>query len=241
MNIAIIFAGGKGERLNNSFALPKQFLKIDGKEILVHTLLKFALHPGIDKIYISVLKDYKDFTQKLIEKYDIPKVCGVTDGGDSAQESIYNALVCAEKENSSDSIVLIHDGVRPIITDKVISDNIVSVRSYGTAITVVPCYETIIVTKDGKNTDEVPIRKETFKAQAPQSFRLGDIIEVHKEFRKKDNPYENMVDSCTLFHTLGKKTHLVAGNFGNIKVTTPEDVYILRGILEYNKDFGNRK
>lgn len=230
--------GGRGERLNNSFDLPKQFLKIDGKEILIHTLLKFENHPEIDKIYLSVLKEYMEFTHMLIEKYEIKKVCKIVEGGDSAQKSIYNALKAAGTENSSDSVVLVHDGVRPIITNKVISDNILGVKTFGTAVTVVPCYETIIESKDGLATNHVPIRKETFKAQAPQSFRLGEILEAHEKIRKNENPYQDIVDSCTLFNKLGKDTHLVAGNFGNIKVTTPEDVYILKGILEYKKEYG---
>lgn len=238
MNIAIIFAGGRGERLNNSFELPKQFLKIEGKEILIHTLLKFEKHSEIDKIYLSVLKEYMAFTRGLIERYGIEKVCKIVEGGSTAQESIYNAIKTASEENKSDSIVLIHDGVRPIITNKVISDNILGVKKYGTAVTVVPCYETIIESRDGLSTNHVPIRKETFKAQAPQSFRLGEIWEAHELIRKNDNPYQDIVDSCTLYNKLGKATHLVTGNFGNIKVTTPEDVYILRGILEYQKEYG---
>lgn len=240
MNIAIIFAGGRGERLNNSFELPKQFLKIEGKEILIHTLLKFEKHSEIDKIYLSVLKEYMAFTRGLIERYGIEKVCKIVEGGSTAQESIYNAIKTASEENKSDSIVLIHDGVRPIITNKVISDNILGVKNYGTAVTVVPCYETIIESRDGLSTNHVPIRKETFKAQAPQSFRLGEILEAHEKIRKSDNPYQDIVDSCTLFNKLGKNTHLVSGNFGNIKVTTPEDVYILKGILEYQNEYGKK-
>ena len=237
MNIAIIFAGGQGTRLNNQTnALPKQFLEIDGKPILIHTLLKFQNHPEIDKIYISIIKEYEEFTQKLIQEFNITKVKGITIGGSSAQESIYNALELAHKENDDNSIVLIHDGVRPIITDKVISDNIQSVKNFGTAITATPSYETIIITKDSIMPDYVPIRKETYKAQAPQSFRLKAILDAHQKIQSTQNKYNNIVDSCTLFEKLGHKTHLVEGNFGNIKVTTPEDVYILKGILNWQKD-----
>lgn len=240
MNIAVIFAGGRGKRLNDNLdSLPKQYLKIDNKPILVHTLLHFQNHPEIDKIYLSVLPDFKDYTKELIRDYEIDKVANIVDGGSSAQESIYNALVAAADENPDESIALLHDGVRPIITDKVISDNIKSVRNFGNAITAVPCYETILITQDGEIPNEVPIRKETFKAQAPQSFRLGEILEAHENVRKTTERYKNIVDSCTLFHKLGKKTHLVQGNFGNIKVTTVEDLYILKGILLFNKEVAN--
>ncbi len=234
MNIAIIFAGGKGERLGGSGeSLPKQFLEIDKKPILVHTLLKFQNHKDIDKIYISVLPKYLDYTKELVRKFDLTKVEEVTQGGQTAQESIYNALMCAQKSNPDESIVLIHDGVRPVITDKVISENIKSVLKYGSAITSTPCYETILISPDGINPKIVPYRNETYKAQAPQSFYLGEIIEAHNCIRKTKEGYKNIVDSCTLFHVLNKKAYLVEGNFGNIKITTPQDVCILKGILDF--------
>lgn len=233
MNIAIIFAGGIGQRLNSN-SVPKQFLEINNKPILIHTLLNFQNHSEIDKIYISILSEYKQFTEELIQKYKLDKVKGIVSGGACGQESIYNALKAAEKENPPDSIVLIHDGVRPIITPQVISDNIKSVEQYGTGITSTPCYETILVSKDGKVPQHVPLRKETFAAQAPQSFRLNEILSAHETIRKKG--YEGIVDSCTLFHILGRETRLVRGNFGNIKITTPQDVYILKGILSYKAE-----
>ena len=236
MNIAIIFAGGIGKRLDStSEALPKQFLKINDKEILIHTLLCFQNHEMIDKIYVSILPEYKDFAFDLIKKYGISKVKNVVDGGSCAQESIYNALKAAKEENDDDSIVLIHDGVRPIITDKVIKENIKSVEKYGSAITSTPCYETILICEDGINPKSIPLRKETYAAQAPQSFRLGEILNAHEIIRKRPEKYEDIVDSCTLFHILNKKTYLVKGNFGNIKITTPSDVCILKGILNYKE------
>lgn len=237
MNIAVIFAGGRGKRLNDNLdSLPKQYLKIDNKPILVHTLLHFQNHPEIDKIYLSVLPDFKDYTKELIRDYEIDKVANIVDGGSSAQESIYNALVAAADENPDDSIVLLHDGVRPVITKRVISDNIESVKKYGTAVTATPCYETIIVSNDAFCPKEVPFRRETFAAQAPQSFRLKEILDAHNLIRESDNGYKDIVDACTMFYTLGRETHLVQGNFGNIKVTTPQDVYILKGILNFIKD-----
>lgn len=234
MNIAIIFAGGKGQRLNeNTDSLPKQFLKIDEKPILIHTLLHFQNHPEIDRIYISMLSEYKNYTKELVDLYGIDKVEKIVDGGSCAQESIYNALKAAADDCPGDSVVLIHDGVRPVITKKVISDNIQSVLTYGTGITSTPCYETILVSEDGQTPKEVPYRRETFSAQAPQSFRLKEIIDAHNTIRNTPSGYTDIVDSCTLFHTLGKKTHLVRGNFGNIKITTPQDVYILDGILTF--------
>lgn len=237
MNIAVIFAGGSGQRFSeNQDAIPKQFLKISDKPILVHTLLHFQKHSEIDKIYIAILSEYKEYTKKLIKEYNITKVKGIVDGGATGQESIYNALKLAQRENPENSVVLIHDGVRPVITKAVISNNIKSVIKNGTGITSTPCYETILVSEDGICPREVPYRNETYAAQAPQSFRLSEILEVHEIIRKSPQGYQGIVDSCTLFHALGRKTHLVRGNFGNIKITTPEDMYILRGILRFKED-----
>ncbi|MBQ4646133.1 MAG: 2-C-methyl-D-erythritol 4-phosphate cytidylyltransferase [Candidatus Gastranaerophilales bacterium] len=232
MNIAIIFAAGIGQRLNNKEDdLPKQFLEIEGKPILIYTLEHFEKHDNIDKIYIATLDKYINYVYNLVQKFNIKKACSIVQGGACAMESIKNALDVASKENPSDSIVLIHDGVRPIINSRVIDDNIKSVIENGNAITAIPCCETIVESKNGKIAHHVPIRKETFKAQAPQSFRLQDVLNAHNEIEN----YDDIVDNCTLYTKLKKEVYLVEGNFGNIKITTPEDVYILKGILEYVK------
>ena len=233
MNIGVIFAGGSGVRMGSG--IPKQFLEIDGIPILVYTLKLFQHHKKIDKIYLSVLKDYIPYAQSLIEEYRITKVASVLAGGATAQDSIYIALQKAAEENPGDSIVLLHDGVRPCVSYDVISENIRGVQENGNAITCTSCYETILLSKDGNSVDKVPFRKETFAAQAPQSFFLKDIIRYHDIIRASENGYENMVDACTIVTSLGVKAHMVEGNRGNIKVTTPEDVYMFRALLQYKE------
>ncbi len=244
MNIAIIFAGGKGERLNsnsnsnpncNQNSIPKQFIKIDNKPILIHTLENFQNHKLIDKIYLATLKDYLDYTIELVEKYNLTKVKKVIEGDNCAMGTIYKTLVEAQKENPKDSVVLIHDGVRPIIKQEVITNNIKTTLEKSNAITVIPTNETIILSEDGANTLSVPIRKTAYKAQAPQSFFLGEIIEAHEKIRKTNPNYTDIVDNCTLYQILNKNTNLTLGNFGNIKITTIEDIYLLEGILNYFK------
>ncbi len=234
MNIAMIFAGGRGVRMGSG--IPKQFLEIHGKPVLVHTLELFQEHDMIDKIYISVLEDYIGKTQKLVDRYGLDKVVSIIPGGATAQDSIYNVLKDAEKENDGDSIVLLHDGVRPFVSYDTIKQNIESVQKYGSAITCTACYETILLSKSGEKVDSVPYRKDTFAAQAPQSFRLKDIIAAHDEVRAINPTYENMVDACTIMTTLGKEVHMIPGNRGNIKVTTPEDVYMFRALLNYKEN-----
>jgi 2-C-methyl-D-erythritol 4-phosphate cytidylyltransferase len=233
-NIAIIFAGGSGVRMGAG--LPKQFLEINGKPIIVHTVQLFQRHDRIDKIYISVLEDYIPYMEELVDEYRLKKVAAVIPGGETAQDSIYNALKKAESENPDDSIVLLHDGVRPFVSYDVITDNIDSVINKGNGITCTSCFETILLSKDGNAVDTVPYRKETFAAQAPQSFYLKDIIAAHDVVRARPERYENMVDACTILKSQGLDVHMVPGNRGNIKVTTPEDVYMYRALLQYKEN-----
>lgn len=237
MNIAIIFAGGTGQRLNNGVdATPKQFLKINDKPIIIHTLELFQNHEKIDKIYISIHPDYFEYMQKLVKHYYITKTAGIVRGGATGQDSIYNALKLAQSENPYDSTVLIHDGVRPNITPGVITKNIECTQKHGNAITCTSCFETILISENGKNPQHVPYRKHTYSAQAPQSFHLGEIVQAHETTRKTNPHYDNIVDSCTLYKTLNKKTYMVEGNRGNIKITTIEDLYILRALIRYKED-----
>lgn len=237
MNIAIIFAGGIGQRLNNGEnSTPKQFLKINDKPIIIRTLELFQTHKDIDKIYISIHPDYYEYMQELVKYYYITKTAGIVNGGKTGQESIYNALKLAQKENPQDSIVLIHDGVRPNITEEVITKNIECTKKNGNAITCTSCLETILISENGINPEHVPYRKDTYAAQAPQTFHLGEVIEAHEITRKTNPNYTDIVDTCTLYKTLDKKTFMVKGNRGNIKITTIEDLYILRALIRYKED-----
>lgn len=234
MNIAIIFAGGSGVRMGAG--IPKQFLEINGKPVIIHTLQLFQYHPEIDKIYVAIIADYLDYMKELVLDYRLTKVVKVLPGGSSAQDSIYRALKAAEAENPGDSVVLIHDGVRPFISREVISDNIRCVHEKGNAITCTPCFETILISEDGNAVQDVPPRRFAYSAQAPQSFYLKDILAAHDAVRATENGYDNLVDACTLIRSQGIEAHMVEGNRGNIKVTTPEDVYMFRALLQYREN-----
>ncbi len=235
MNIAIIFAGGSGTRMK-THGLPKQFLKVEGKPIIIKTLENFEKNANIDKIYISCKADWIDYLKEEIENYHIEKVAKIVAGGETGQDSIYNALKAASEENPKDSIVLIHDGVRPFITQELINQNIEDVKQYGSSITSTPCFETAIVSDDGKNIQEVPDRNIMYTAQAPQCFYLGKIIEVHEKVRKTESKYEGIVDSCNLMRKNGYDVHITIGNRNNIKVTTPTDYYVVQALYKYEKD-----
>ena len=158
------------------------------------------------------------------------------EGGSNGQDSIYRALRAADAENDKDAIVLIHDGVRPFVSEEVIQKNIECVKQHGSAVTCTSFFETPILSKGGEEVEEMPLKKEMFTAQAPQSFYLGEIMEAHKKMRELNPDYVDIADSCNLYKNLGKKMYIVEGNRGNIKVTTPEDFYILRALLQYREN-----
>lgn len=234
MNIAVIFAGGSGVRMGAG--MPKQFLEINGKPIIIHTLDNFQNNDLIDKIYIACKKEYMDQLKKMTERFGITKVCGITEGGSNGQDSIYRGLTYALRENPGDSIVLLHDGVRPFVSDEVIKQNIESVKKYGSAVTCTGFIETPVISKSREIVEEMPLKKDMFTAQAPQSFYLQEIVDAHEQMRKVNPEYIDIADSCNLYMNLGKEVHIVEGNRGNIKVTTPEDFYILRALLQYREN-----
>ncbi|SFD00256.1 IspD/TarI family cytidylyltransferase [Butyrivibrio sp. YAB3001] len=229
MNIAVIFAGGVGRRMHTK-DLPKQFLEVYGKPVIIHTLEKFEHHKEIDAIVIACVNDWIPYMNELIGNYHLTKVKSVVKGGETGQESIYNGLVAAKAIAYEKAIVLIHDGVRPFITEELISDNIASVKKYNSAITTTKVTETILVVNSDSLIEEVPERGNSRLAKAPQSFYLDDILAAHeKAIAEQRNDF---IDSCTLMQHYGYKLHLVDGPIENIKVTTPQDIFTMRSVFE---------
>lgn len=230
MNVAIIFAGGVGSRMGS--AIPKQFLRLDGKPVLAHTLCLYQDHPLVDGIVLVVSPEYFGDCRTLAVQYGITKPLMLAEGGDSAQESIYSGLKAAAAKYPPETVVLLHDGVRPYVMPEVIAANIEAVEKFGTAVTYTPCYETIILSRDGQTIDALPYRRESYTAQAPQSFRLGEILAAHEKIRARPEGYTDMIDQATICWTLGIPIHLVPGNRGNVKITTPEDIISLDALLK---------
>lgn len=230
MNIAVIFAGGVGSRMHTK-TKPKQFLDIHGKPIIVHTIEKFQNHPEINAVIVACVEEWIPYLKQLIEHYSLTKVRKVVPGGTTGQLSIFNGLVAA-KEVAGDekSIVLIHDGVRPLINDKLISDNIYSVKKYGSAITCIKVKETVLIVSGENQIDEIPERDNTRLARAPQSFWLDEILTMQKRAQSEEKT--NFIDSCSLAKYYGKKLYLVDGPSENIKITTPDDFYTMRALLD---------
>lgn len=232
MNNVLIFAGGAGRRMN-SRSKPKQFLKLYGKEIIIHTLENFQNHPEVDNIVVVCIKGWVDHLQKLLAQYGIDKVRLIVAGGKTGQESIYNGLRALSDFAPEDSIVLVHDGVRPFVTDTLISDCIKSVKKNGSAITVTPATETIIELKDRK-IQAITDRSKCYLAKAPQCFYLGDLLKVHEKALKDGNT--DMIDSATLMKHYGHTLYVVQGSADNIKITTPADFYTFRALYDVREN-----
>lgn len=229
MNIALIFAGGVGTRMNTK-AKPKQFLELHGKPIIVYTLELFQTHPEIDGIVIVMVAEWVDVMKELLARYQLTKVVEVVEGGETGQLSIFNGLKAAEKHFRADSTVLIHDGVRPLIDHDIITANIKQVQRSGNAITTSPTIETFVVVDDDMVVQEVPARKHSRLAKAPQSFVLSKIISIHRNALQ--DGITNSIDSCTLMSQYGHQVTLVEGPVENIKITTPTDYFMFRAIIE---------
>ena len=217
---------------------PKQFLDLNGKPIIIYTL-EFDNHPGIDAIVVACIESWIPFLEKQLRKFEINKVVKIVPGGESGQASIYNGLCAAEayikSKNvaSEDTTVLIHDGVRPLITEETITDNINKVAEVGSCITCIPATETLVV-KQHDGSLEIPSRADSLIARAPQSFLLSDILTAHR--RAIDEKKNDFIDSCTMMSHYGYRLGTIIGPMENIKITTPTDFFVLRAMVKVHED-----
>lgn len=232
MNIAVIFAGGSGKRMN-TVAKPKQFLELNSKPIIVYTLEIFDNLPEIDGIIVVCIEDWIPYMHKLIRKFELSKILEVVPGGATGQDSIYNGLIAAKKYGKDESVVLIHDGVRPLINEKAILDNIKMTIETGNCITCIPATETFVVKQDDGSL-QIPTRANSLIARAPQSFRLGDIFSAHEKARAENK--HDFIDSCTMMSYYGHKLSTIIGPMENIKITTPTDFFVFRAIEEVHEN-----
>lgn len=227
-NIAIVFAGGTGKRMNTR-SKPKQFLELHNKPILVYTLEVFNRHSEIDGIILAMLEDWIPYSEELIERFRLDKVKAVVAGGSSALYSQRNALLKAEELFGSDAVVLIHDGVRPLLDELTISRNIACVKAHGTAITVTPAIETITIKNESGEIGQIIERSKVELARAPQSFYLSDILSAH---RRAEEEGIDFIDSASMMQHYGHALFPVEGTTENIKITTPNDFYMFRALVD---------
>lgn len=228
-NIAMIIAGGVGARMKQD--IPKQFINVKDKPVIIYTLEAFQRHPSIDAIEVVCLDGWHDILAAYAKQFGITKLEAIVGGGETGQDSIRNGLYdIATHHNDDDDIVLIHDAIRPMVSADVISDNIRVCRKYGNATTVVPCTSVMLKTEDGEvSGDQIP-RDNLKITQTPQSFFINELIDVHREAIKID--LLPSIASCALYIEMGKKVYLSKGSEKNIKLTTSEDIDLFSSLLE---------
>ena len=229
----MLFAGGVGTRMKSS-DMPKQFLVVGGKPIIIRTMEHFASHPEVDDIVIACKADWIDYLNDLIEKFKVQKVRSVVPGGETGYESIHNGVVeTAKVATAPDDIILICDGVRPMLSEKLISNCISIARECGTAVPVTPSIDSLLFSDDGEMCEKSYKRSSMYITQAPQGYTMEKILWAHSEAERRG--ITNPVSSSELFIELGEPVRLYIGERNNIKVTTPEDLERLRADYFYDQ------
>ena len=229
MNIALVLAAGTGERMNNN--TPKQFMMVNDKPLFIYSVEAFQNNESVNAIVIATNEQYIDQVTQWCKKYNVSKLRAVIKGGSTRQESVYNGLNEIERIiESPKDVVLIHDSARPLVSQRIIKDNIKVCEQFGAVDTVIKASDTIIKSNNERTIGEILNRQELYQTQTPQTFMFGLIKEAHEKALKEKVP--NVTDDCRLVMHFGTDIHFVNGDKMNFKVTTPEDLEILKAILK---------
>lgn len=227
MNIALLTAAGSGTRMHQD--IPKQFIHVENKPIIIYTMEAFQNNPQIDAIIVVTLDTWKDFIWAYAKQFNITKLKWVVSGGLTGQESIRNGLIQLQQDCSPDDVVMIHDGNRPLISEDVIADSLSTFKTYGSAVAAIPCVEAVFKSGDGlASTISIP-REELFRTQTPHTYTLGKLLWAHEEAAAQG--IENTTATCTLMQALGETIYLSKGSEKNFKLTTIDDFDIFRAFL----------
>lgn len=234
MNIALIIAGGSGNRMGQD--IPKQFMHIGDRPVIIYTMMAFQRHPDVNAIAVVCLSGWETVLQSYANQFCIDKLRWVFPGGDTGQASIRNGIYGLKEAGcADDDMVLIHDAVRPLLSQDIISSNIAICKNYGCAITGIRCREAILESEDGFRTKTSIPRDKLIRTQTPQTFRLGNIIATHEKAAQRG--INNSVASCTLIAELSEQEmYIVPGSEKNIKITTIEDLEILKALININTE-----
>lgn len=220
-----------GERMHQN--MPKQFLSVNDKPIIVYTMECFQNHPDIDAIYVACLKGWECILKAYAKQFDITKLEVVIEGGINGQASIRNGVYAIAEKYGIDDLILIHDAIRPMLSADIISDNIAKCKNFGNAITVIPCMEAMLKSEDELESRESILRNSLFRAQTPQTISVGNAVRIHREALKQG--IVNSVATCTLLLELGEKVFFAKGSELNIKITTTDDITIFKALLSMQK------
>ncbi len=234
MNIALVIAGGTGNRMGQD--IPKQFMHVDNCPIVIYTMLCFERHPDIQAIAVVCLKGWETVLESYAKQFGVTKLKWIFPGGSTGMESIHNGIYgLMEAGCDGEDLVLIHDSVRPLLSQDIISSNIATCKTYGYAITGIRCREAILESEDGFTSATSVPRDKLVRTQTPQTFRLKNIIAAHEDAKVKG--ITDSVASCTLIAEVGgREMHLVPGDERNIKVTTIEDLEMMKALMHTERD-----
>ena len=227
MNIALVIAGGVGARMGQD--IPKQFLTVNDRPVIVYTLEAFQRHPEIDSIAVVCVEGWESVLSAYARQFGITKLDCIVTGGENGQDSIRNGIMELERRHGGDNVVLVHDAIRPMVSEEIISDCIEKTTLYGNAISVVPCAEAMLTTTDAAVSDGQYPRDRLKRTQTPQGFNLGFLCDLHR--RALEAGITNSVASCTLMVEMGEQVHFSLGSERNIKLTTVEDIDIFKALL----------
>ena len=229
MNTAIILAGGTGQRMHQE--IPKQFINVNDKPLIIYTLEAFQKHPQIDSILVVCIDGWHDILKAYARQNHISKLKWVISGGSTGQESIRNGVFALENECKEDDIVVIHDGIRPLVDENVLSDVIVKCGIYGNAVTSLPYNEQIFVKKDEETTEQYIPRETLRRVSTPQAYKYGTLLWSYKRaFEEKIGIYGSSYTN-TMMTDLGETLHFAAGSDKNIKITTQDDLELFKALL----------
>ena len=231
MNIALIIAGGSGTRMHQN--IPKQFLTVNDRPVIVYTLEAFQRHPEIDAIAVVCIEGWEHVLKAYAAQYGIGKLRWVIPGGENGQASIRNGVFELERSCAAEDLVLVHDAIRPLVSAEIISDCILTARRYGSAVATIPCAEAMLETTDGETAMASYPRSQLRRTQTPQGFPLGRLCAYHR--RALEKGITDSIASCTLAIELGEEIHFSAGSEKNIKLTTVEDIDIFKALLSADK------
>lgn len=227
MNIAMIIAGGSGKRMHQD--IPKQFLMVNEKPVIIYTLEVFQRHLAIDEIVVVCIEGWEQVLDAYVRQYNLTKVISIIKGGDCGQNSIYRGLLEIEKAHVWEDIVLIHDAIRPLVTEEIISDCINKTIEHGSAIACIPCAEAMLVSENQENSNRIFNRNHLKRTQTPQGFRFGHLLDIHR--KALEQGITNSIASCTLMIEMGEKVYFSKGSEKNLKLTTVEDIDIFKALL----------
>lgn len=234
MNIALIIAGGKGHRMHQE--IPKQFLNVNDKPIIIYTLECFQKHPEIDAIEVVCLDGWHDILWAYAKQFGIDKLKWVIPGGDTAQESIRNGVFNLREESGSEDVLIIHDGIRPLVEDFVLTDVLVQCKKHGNAVTSMPYNEQIFVTEDGATTTQYIPRDTLRRVSTPQAYKFSKLLWAYEKAFSEGVGIQASTYANTLMVELGERLHFAAGSDKNIKLTTKDDLELFKAYMKMEKD-----